>query len=295
MNDNSKQKILKEDNLKPFEFEIVKVNREGKIIDTKIHQAFYFRENLGEDIYLDMVSIPRGSFLMGSSSTEKGCFDHESPEHRVSIQSFFAGKYLITQAQWKFVAQLPKIRNLLYPEPSFLKGDNKPVEQVRWLEAIEFCARLSQYTGKKYRLPSEAEWEYICRAGTTTPFHFGETITSKQANYNSSYIYKKEATGEYREETTPVGCFPPNAFGLYDTHGLLYEWCEDSWHDDYEGAPIDGSVWHKGGKNSSGLLNPRVARGGAWYASPAYCRSAMRVYYSERQESYFVGFRVVCN
>ena len=199
------------------------------------------------------------------------------------------GKYPVTQAQWKAIASLSKVERDLKPSPSRFKGDNRPVERVNWYEAVEFCARLSNLTGREYRLPSEAEWEYACRASTTTPFHFGETITDKLANYDASEIYADEPKGEDREETTPVGSFPPNAFGLYDMHGNLWEWCADYWHDNYKGAPRDGSAWETGGNKKW-----RVLRGGSWYYPPEICRSATRNITYPDNRHYNFGFRVVC-
>ncbi|NEO79499.1 MAG: formylglycine-generating enzyme family protein [Moorea sp. SIO4G3] len=281
---------------KQFSFEVVTVNRRGETIKKESKQADYFTQDLGNGVDLDMVSIPEGSFLMGSPETEKGTHDRERPQHKVTIQPFFLGKYLVTQAQWRAVAKLPKVNRDLNPDPSYFPGDNRPVEQVNWYDAMEFCDRLSQYTGRKYRLPSEAEWEYACRAGTTTPFHYkdttpfhyGETITGLLANYNASYTYAEEKEGEYREETTPVGHFPPNGFGLYDMHGNLWEWCADPRHDNYKGAPTDGRIWTKSSNHTKYIL-----RGGSWSASPIYCRSAHRDYNFTRDLiKGNVGFRV---
>ena len=158
-------------------------------------------------------------------------------------------KYPITQEQWRSVAGLPQVKRELKLDPSRFKGDILPVEQVSWLDALEFCRRLSNQAGREYRLPSESEWEYACRAGTTTPFHYGETITTELVNYNGEYPYCDAPKGENRKKTTPVGQFPANAFGLYDMHGNVWEWCADDWHDSYEGAPKDGSVWIKDIKN----------------------------------------------
>jgi len=149
--------------------------------------------------------------------------------------------------------------------------------------------RLSKATGRDYRLPSEAQWEYACRAGTTTPFYFGETITPDLANYDGNSIYAQEPKGVYRQETTPVGKFPPNAFGLYDMHGNVWEWCADTWHDNYKDAPTDGSVWIENGDDNRSPL-----RGGSWYYDPDRCRSAYRGSYFRRGYSYSLGFRVVC-
>jgi formylglycine-generating enzyme required for sulfatase activity/uncharacterized caspase-like protein len=250
---------------------------EQRVITPK--QAEFFTENLGNDALLEMVAIPGGQFLMGSPENEPERLASESPQHTVTIQPFHMGKFPVTQAQWQAVAALPKVKIDLNPEPSYFKGANRPVEQVSWDHAIEFCVRLSRFvegrlankTGKPYRLPSEAEWEYACRAGTTTPFHFGETITTDLANYDGNYIYGSGSKGEYRGQTTEVGKFPANAFGLYDMHGNIWEWCQDAWHESYERAPADGTAWMSKNDNDYRLL-----RGGSWLNVPRYCRSAYR-------------------
>ena len=163
-----------------FHFEIVTVNRSGEIIRGGRKQANYFTENLGSGITLDMVCIPGGKFLMGSPEDEE--YDRGRPQHQVTVPNFCMGKYPVTQAQWRAVASLPRIERDLHPEPAHFQDDLRPVERVSWYDATEFCQRLSIYTKKLYRLPSEAEWEYACRAGTTTPFYFGETITSEKLN-----------------------------------------------------------------------------------------------------------------
>ncbi|MEQ8957287.1 MAG: formylglycine-generating enzyme family protein, partial [Coleofasciculus sp. C2-GNP5-27] len=188
-----------------FSFDVVTVNTQGTIVKKNTGEAEFFREGLGNDVTLDMVAIPEGTFQMGSPETEKGHEDDESPQHQVTVTRFFLGKYPITQAQWQAVANLPQVNRELDPDPSRFKGADRPVEQVSWSDCVEFGERLSQYTGRDYRLPSEAEWEYACRAGTTTPFHFGETITTDLANYNGNYTYGAGAKGKYRQETTPVG------------------------------------------------------------------------------------------
>ena len=147
---------------------------------------------------------------------------------------------------------------------------NRPVINVSWNDAQAYCAWLTEQTGRAYRLPSEAQWEYACRAGTTTPFHFGARITTDQANFDGNYTYNGSAKGEYREQTVPVGSFPPNAFGLYDMHGNVWEWCQDAWHGNYKDAPTDGSAWEAKGDLS------RVLRGGSWSYNPRDCRAAYR-------------------
>jgi eukaryotic-like serine/threonine-protein kinase len=161
-------------------------------------------------VTLEMVAIPGGKFTMGSAATEKERSNDEGPQREVSIQPFSMGRFAVTQAQWQAV---------MGSNPSNFKGDKRPVEKISWQQAREFCQKLSQQTGRPYRLPSEAEWEYACRAGTTTPFYFGETITPALVNYNGNYSYGAAPKGQYREQTTDVGSFPPNAFGLYDMHG----------------------------------------------------------------------------
>ncbi len=263
---------------------------EQPILSTKAEQANHsdFTEDLGNGVTLEMVAIPGGRFLMGSPESEPERDDNESPQHIVTLQPFFMGKFPVTQAQWQAVASLPKVKIDLNADPSHFKGANRPVEKVSWYDAVEFCERLSRKTGRQYRLPSEAEWEYACRAGTTTPFHFGETISTELANYNGNYTYASGSKGIYREQTAEVGSFPANAFGLYDMHGNVWEWCEDTWHENYNGAPTDGSAWIN--QNDNG----RLLRGGSWDNNPRYCRSAYRHYIDADYRLYYIGFRVVC-
>jgi formylglycine-generating enzyme required for sulfatase activity len=270
-----------------FNFEVVRVNEKGEQINKESNQSQYFSEDLGNDITLEMVAIPEGTFLMGSPQDEKDSYDDERPQHEVNVPTFFMGKYPITQTQWRAIAATAKIDIDLETNPSEFKGDELPVESVNWYQATEFCKRLSRETKREYRLPSEAEWEYACRAGTTTPFYFGETITGELANYNTNKTYVEE----YRNETTPVGQFPPNAFGLYDMYGNVWEWCADTWHDNYDGAPTDGSAWIENGDDNRSPL-----RGGAWYTFPYRCRSAHRNIDARRySRSFLYGFRVVCS
>jgi formylglycine-generating enzyme required for sulfatase activity len=262
--------------------------------------AQYFIEDLGNGIQLEMVMIPGGSFMMGSPETEEDSNDYERPQHQVTIKAFCLGKYQVTQAQWKAVAAFPQVNRELKPDPSRFKGDgstsltnHRPVEKVSWEDAVEFCDRLSRHTKRQYRLPSEAEWEYACRAGTTTPFHFGETITTDLANYNGKSTYGDGVEGINRGETTEVGSFGvANNFGLYDMHGNVWEWCQDSWHSNYKGAPTDGSAWLDNEESS----NRKLLRGGSWYNTPENCRSAYR-YYNNLDNTYNgnIGFRVVCS
>ncbi len=266
--------------LKTSNFEVVTVNSRGEVIKRETKSAKYFTAELGNGVTMDFMAIPGGKFLMGSPLSEKGRHDDESPQHWVTVPEFFMGKYQVTQAQWQAV---------MGNNFSYFQGENRPVNNPSWYNCVEFCKKLSQIIQRDCRLPSEAEWEYACRAGTTTPFHFGETITTDLANYNGNYTYGNGPKGVFRKGTTPVGQFPPNAFGLYDMHGNVSEWCADTWHDNYEGAPTDGSVWTVGGnKNRSPL------RGGSWTYLPDYCRSALRGHAARDYIDSGFGFRVAC-
>ena len=249
-------------------------------------------EELNETVNLEMVLIPPGEFMMGAASNEQDSSSSERPQHKVKIQkAFMMGRYPITQEQWRVVAAMLQVNRELKPNPSRFKGDMRPVESVTWYQAVEFCQRLSQRTGREYRLPSEAEWEYACRARTTTPFHFGETITTDLANYNGDRIYGEGVKGKYRKETTTVNKFEiANDFGLCDMHGNVWEWCLDYWHKNYQNAPSDSSAWESGGDSDL-----RVLRGGSWGSNPIYCRSASRIFnFPELADDDTVGFRVVC-
>jgi formylglycine-generating enzyme required for sulfatase activity len=254
---------------------------------------------LGNGITLEMVQIPGGTFMMGSPETEAQRLDRESPQHQVTVPSFFMGKYTVTQEQYQAVMGGNILQKIIgnQKNPSYFKGEKRPVEQVSWDDAVEFCQKLSQKTRRTYRLPNEAEWEYACRAGTTTPFYFGETITTDLANYRGTDWdyegtvypgnYGQAPKGKYREETTPVGSFPPNPFGLYDMHGNVWEWCQDSWHDNYNDAPTDGSAWIDN-DNQYKLL-----RGGSWSDFPGNCRCAYRDFKRRAIHYFNIGFRVV--
>jgi formylglycine-generating enzyme required for sulfatase activity len=269
------------------------------VIHRRQHQNQYFDQLLDEEITLRMMLIPTGTFLMGSPEDEPDRFDSEGPQHQVSVPQFFLAKYPVTQAQWKAVAASPKVNRDLNPDPSEFEGDRRPVEQIPWADAVEFCDRLTVQTGRPYRLPNEAEWEYACRAGTTTPFHFGETITTDLANYRGiddesigwSGSYGSGPKGEYRQETTPVDHFDiANEFGLCEMHGNVWELCQDHWHSNYEGAPTDGSVWRDSNEDDN---HSHVCRGGSWCTFPRLCRSATRAYNDDLVT--FTGFRVACS
>jgi formylglycine-generating enzyme required for sulfatase activity len=273
--------------LKTFLFQTAQINNNGTEIKRITKNANYFAQDLGNGVNLEMVAIPGGTFIMGSPENEEGYHSSQSPQHQVTVPPFFMGKYPVTQQQWRVVAALPKDKIDLKSDPSYFKGDNLPVECVSWNDAQEFCARLSRMANKTYRLPTEAEWEYACRGGTTTPFYCGETISTDLANYNGNYTYGQGQKGEYRKKTTEVGKFPANPFGLYDMCGNVWEWCEDGWHENYINAPADGSAW------TCPSTEYMLLRGGSWSLNARYCRSAGRFRYSRDYRSYRCGFRVV--
>ena len=269
---------------------------------TQVQPIQVWREPLGDQLTLDLVNISGGAFLMGSPPDEVGRDVYATfypdtvgkdveAQHGVTVAPFAMGQFPVTQAQWRAVAALPKVNRDLDPDPANFKGDHRPVEQVSWNEAVEFCDRLAQQTGKPYRLPSEAEWEYACRGGTKTPFHFGDTLSTELANYDGNYTYGNGAKGEYRRATTAVGQFGvANAFGLFDLHGTVFEWCLDHWHPSYEGAPTDGSAWVTDGNGGR-----RIVRGGSWFNNPRNCRSAYRDLNEPDNRNFSIGFRVVCS
>ncbi|MBD1919454.1 MULTISPECIES: SUMF1/EgtB/PvdO family nonheme iron enzyme [Cyanophyceae] len=230
---------------------------------------------------LHMVLIPGGTFRMGSPDDAPERTDAEGPQHEVTVPTFLMGRYPVTQAQYeKVMATNPTTE---YDTDRFV-APNKPVVGVTWYDAVEFCDRLTLHTNRQYRLPSEAEWEYACRAGTKTPFYFGKSITTKLANYDGP-------NGDYREGTTSVDLYGiANAFGLSDMHGNVFEWCQDYWHENYEDAPADGSAWIKGGDSSL-----RVIRGGAWNDNLMLCRSAFRLNLGPGFGPDAVSFRVCCS
>ena len=273
--------VLTEFGLEWFEFETVLVDEKGVVVEREERLGQQFVEELGHGVTLEMVSIPGGEFWMGAADGEEGAEDDERPRHLVQVPRFYLGKFAVTQVQYLAV---------MGNNPAKFRGDKLPVEQVSWTDAQAFCQKLSEKLGREYRLPSEAEWEYACRAGTTTPFYFGETITSELVNHCADYTYGKGPKGEFRKQTIDVGSFPPNAFGLYDMHGNVSEWCLDRWHDNYEVALMDGSAWSV----DAGERELYVRRGGSWNRSPRNCRSACRPWALPSARGSTFGFRVVC-
>ena len=214
---------------------------------------------------------------MGSPPSQG--YDDERPQHQVTIERFLLGIHAVTQAQWEaLTGDQPLCR---------FAGPHRPVENVSWTSAVDFCAHLSDLVGRPFDLPSEAQWEYACRAGTLTPFHYGPTLTTAIANCNGVFTCRSEPQGVYRHATTDAGSFLPNAFGLYDMHGNVWEWCADGWHDDNPGAPTDSFAW-----DSACGADERVARGGSWHEPPDVCRSSLRIKFRASEGDDFIGFRV---
>lgn len=282
--------------LVPFTFEVATLNRQGGgwQVQKRQQQAQRYIERLGNSVFLTLVAIPGGSFVMGSPEDEQGRYDREGPQHHVQVPAFFMGRYPVTQEQWRAVVAMPMQSRELNPDPSRFKGDNRPVERVSWYDAVEFCDRLSAHTGRQYRLPSEAEWEYACRAGTNTPFHFGDTLSPEVANYRSRSAYANGPTGSRPGRTTSVDRYGvANGFGLCDMHGNIWEWCLDHYHNSYEGAPTNGSAWVDAEAEEN---KKRIRRGGSWHFNPMNCRSAHRSFSLSPHKSTndSVGFRVMC-
>jgi len=245
----------------------------------------------------NFIKIESGTFSMGSPASEPQRGDNESPQHQVTVSAFYIGRDLVTQNDYQ---------ELMGSNPSSFKGWNMPVERVTWFDAVEYCNKLSQKEGltpaytisgtgnsrtvdwnknaNGYRLPTEAEWEYACRAGTTTPFSTGNNITTDQANYDGNYPYSNYGRGQWREKTTNVGSFPANAWGVFDMHGNVFEWCWD-WYGVYESGPQTDPAGAE-----SGLY--RVLRGGSWFDNGRYIRSANRNSSSPSLRSHSVGFRL---
>ena len=266
-------------------------------------------ESILRDRFLDgvgkgpeLVLLPTGRFQMGSpeherqvamaAGAQKSWLARELPQHWVGIERPVAmGRYPVTVGEWRAFARATDWRSsgeVEWEDPGFAQTDRHPVVGVNWFDAIRYVRWLSEATGRRYRLPSEAEWEFACRAGSKTAFSFGDSITSEQANYDGNFTYNGGPRGEYRRGTTAVGSFPPNAWGLYDMHGNVWEWVQDVVHDNYEGAPADGSAWEEGGDQAR-----RILRGGSWLYNPRYLRSALRNGFSAVLSNDIVGFRVV--
>lgn len=249
------------------------------------------QREITNSIGMKLVLIPAGEFMMGSPDSEENHNSDESPQHRVRItRPFYLGQYEVTQGEYQQVMGTnPSDFSATGTHKEKVSGQDTsrfPVEKVSWNDAVEFCRRLSQKEGRTYRLPTEAEWEYACRAGTTTPFNFGSLLNGAEANCNGNNPYGTSYKGPYLQRTTTVGSYRPNAFGLYDMHGNVWEWCADR----YDGSYYAGSPQDDPTGPSWGL--DRVRRGGSWNRIAGNCRSAYRVNFSPELRYYYQGFRV---
>ena len=304
--------------LRTIRFDVASVDEAGRQGPWRHATALAFTEDLGAGTGLDMIAIPGGSFTMGSPDTEPERLSNEGPQHHVGLPPFFIGAAPVTQSQWLAVVMThpAKLAYDLNPSPAFFRGIDLPVETITWYQADEFCRRLSAVTRRDYRLPTEAQWEYACRAGTTGPFNVGPTITTDLANYcghggavcgddnghsiasdyyggvkYGSGVYGGGPVGVFRGTTTRAGTFPPNRFGLYDMHGNVWEYCRDIATASYDEAPQDGSAYLLGAPGAN-----RILRGGSWSHNPAICRSAYRNSNPPDDAGWQgrIGFRVVC-
>jgi len=234
----------------------------------------------------EMIVVPAGSFTMGSPESEQDRTFDEVPQHKVTIGKHFAvGRFAVTFGEWDACVADGGCAGHKPADEGWGRG-RRPVINVSWDDAKAYVAWLSRKTGKTYRLLSEAEREYVTRAGTTTPFWWGSTISTEQANYNGLYTYGGGSKGEYRKRTLPVDSFQPNPWGLYQVHGNVWEWVEDCHHDSYAGGPSDGSAW------TTGVCSHRVLRGGSWFGGPRFLRAAARVGFTPVLRSEDFGFRL---
>ena len=266
----------------------------------------------------ELVVVPAGGFTMGSSAQEQALANaagvpaeytaREGPQHYVRVPSFAAGRYAVTKGEFAAFVRSSGYRTEAeqgdgcymwtgkewkkdaaynWRNVGFAQGDDHPVVCVSWNDAQAYIQWLSRISGKSYRLLSEAEREYAARGGTQTAFWWGDSITTSQANYSGNYTYNGSPKGQYRQATVPVNSFSANPFGLYNVHGNVWEWTQDCWHENYAGAPTDGSAWATGCAG-----NARVLRGGSWYSLPAFLRSAIRSRNGPDGRYGFIGFRL---
>ncbi|ELR96341.1 bifunctional serine/threonine-protein kinase/formylglycine-generating enzyme family protein [Gloeocapsa sp. PCC 73106] len=261
------------------EFQTLQINEIGEVVSQENLSTELLQLDLSRGVTLDFLKIPSAIFLRGSPETEEGRSSDEGPQIEVQISQFWLGKHPVTQAQYQQIMGI---------NPSHFEGNNRPVEQVSWEDAIKFCEASSHKLGQTVRLPSEAEWEYACRGGTITPFAFGPILTSELANYNGRYYDGKTLKGTDKKETTEVGSYPPNRFGLHDCHGNVWEWCQDDYVDSYAKAFTDGTP-----VSAVGNENEKVFRGGSWLNSRLNLRSAYRNKGDRTLKRSNIGFRVV--
>ena len=268
-------------------FETVFVNDNAEIIEQQQKEVFCYTVDIN-GVSLEMVYVPAGNFAMGGipHSGNQPAYQLVQPIHLVTLESFFIGKYHVTQKQYLA---------LMGTNPAYFKGnDRHPVEEVSWQDAMEFCRRLSELTNKNFTLPSESQWEYACRAGTDTNFYFGREINSELVNFDN-LTNDKYARGRSICRTTPVGIYPPNSWCLYDMHGNVRDWCLDTYHHGYIGAPSDGSAWlevDRNDYNNRDSWNYHSFRGGSWNDTGEMCASYQRGFIANNSHTRQNGFRV---
>lgn len=296
----SEKPVVQPVSLSVAEFRVLTSDARGKVKETRIESTRFYNQELPGAVNLEMVELQSGTFMMGADRIELESIQRdyvkgvdrdmraelidriawESPQHQVSVSAISMSRYEITQTQWRAVAGLPRVEIDLISDPSQFKGGSRPVENVSWAEAVEFCARLSRLTGRTYRLPTEAEWEYACRAGTSSPFNYGQALNPDWANYNGRKPYGASSKGEFRGQTVPAGSLGfANAFGLFDMHGNVWEWTQDGWLIDQSEIESNPAL--------------RVLRGGAWDSAAGECRSGARQRMDLNYRSNNIGFRIV--
>jgi len=282
------------EDLEVFEFTLPQVSNQPPlaVVQGQPGQAYRFMETLTDWVGLEMIAIPGGQLDLARSEEASALDDsHGSGDlpSTATVEGFFMGRYPITQAQWRAVARLPQVNRPLHPDPSHFKGDNRPVERISWHDAVEFCDRLSLYTGRAYRLPTEAEWEYACRAGTTTLFNCGPSLNPQLANYRWLQTELDPRSPLIPGHTTPVDQFEyANGFGLSDMHGNVLEWCQDAWSGVDEAR--DGVDDIAGSQPAQ-----RVLRGGCWLFPPEQCTAASRQAELSLRAYDYIGLRVCCS
>lgn len=262
---------------------------------------------LGPGVSLELVAVPAGSFEQGSAETEADRSPDESRRTVTLSRGFLIGRFPVTRAQFERFAlesgyrteaekgpsggfgwdgtALRQSKSYTWRTPGFPQEANHPVTMVTHADALAFCRWLKSKTGREFNLPTEAQWEYACRAGTTTQFSFGDTISTDQVNYDGKHPYGDGKKGEYRQRTVPVASLPPNPWGLFEMHGNVWEWCEDTYQESYETAPEDGSAWVVAG------VRFRALRGGSWLDSARWCQAAARIRRSASDRPDYAGFR----
>lgn len=270
-----------------LDIETPRLDAQGRTLAWRRYRARYLRIEFHDGEALDLMAVPATRFRMGATAGEAHCGAYECRLRSVQTAAFYLARTPVTQAQWRAVAAMPAVAREIDATPACFEGDSHPVECVSWHDAHEFCARLTRASGHALRLPSEAEWEAACRAGSRTPFHYGDTVTAAHARYETSHVYAAEAPAGTPRSTAPVGQHAPNALGLHDMHGNVWEWCADRWHDTYAGAPLDGRPWQDGGRGDW-----RSLRGGSWADAPGKLRSASRSGYPAAAGNRVIGLRI---